>query len=197
MRLSTPLLLSIFFALVFILSFYDLFHILDHVRSAEFGKEPTLITFVGFNFLPKVIFYLVKFSALMGTFYGSMLLFIQGNRSDSNSPRRILRVLVSVEFIMLSLICYKVIYFGLLNGNFTLEEYQNFHPFTLHDPEKSGFLNRLTAHFGPFDFLYILLLTLKISAIFEIQFSKSIALVVVSYILPLILWIRFLHFIGL
>jgi hypothetical protein len=197
MKLKPGFLILIFAVLLLIINYYDLFYVLYPVRSPEFGK-PTLSIYLGVNFLPKVIYYLLKFFFISLLIYGISWAFKYRDETSPSAFKEILGLVISSEFIFILQKMYILVYFEFIETDYSFEDYIYFYPFTLYDADANKFhlVNQISKDLGLFDVIYILIMMAGLTRIFDISALRSSALVLTSYIVPLILWVAFLNFLG-
>ncbi|MEK6782959.1 MAG: hypothetical protein AABY93_14770 [Bacteroidota bacterium] len=195
--MKTNHLILLFFLLLFLINYYDLFYILDPVR--QIGKEPTFGTYVIYNFSFRLVFYGSKFFSLALLLYGSSMLWNLKLNDESSSFGKIFKIVVTLEYIYLLAKTCKIIYFQFIHTSYTFDDYINFFPLSFYSPtSQNGYLlNQMSKDFSAFDFVYIICMILGVRNIYDISSTKSVLFVLQSYILPLILWITFLNFIGI
>ncbi len=198
MNIKPGILLLAFFVLLFLLNYYDLFHILDPVRTG-LEKRPTLSMYVLYNFSFRVIFYGFKFFILASLFYGCSVFFNLKYDSESSLFKEVFSLVVLLEYIFLVEKIYKIIYFTFLDTDYTYNDYVEFYPLSLYAVNSNGFilLNKILKELSLFDLAYISAMIVGVKTIFDIPTYRSLLFAAVAYIVPLILWVFLLHFIGL
>ena len=199
-KFSILLLLFFFFLLLFSINYYDFFYILGPVRSGQIGggNRPVLFTYVFYNFSFRLIFYSLKFISLTLLLYGFSILW---NLKSDNNPslfKEIFSLVVILEFIYFFEKIYKIFYFEFINADYTFEDYIQFYPLSFYssDSSSSSVLNQISKDFSVFDLVYIFFMILEVRSLFDISIERSIQFSMTSYVLPLIIWVIFLHFIG-
>lgn len=198
MNIRLPLLGLTFFAVLFILNAIDLFYVLDPVRAVDMSKPPTMQIYLIANFLPRFLYFAVKFLMMTATLLGAKILLNVAYDNEEKLFTRLLLLVVSLEFIFFLQTFYKIIFFKFLMNDYSFDQYISFFPFSFYDHHAENYLmlNKILKDLSIIDIMYFLLLALGLQKIFDITIPRALIFAFVGYLVPLILVDTFLYFIG-
>lgn len=113
----------------------------------------------------------------------------------------ILNIVLKADFLFLGVIVIKILWFSIIQTNYTFEDIQAFYPLSLSnlfkpDEIESWLLYPLQL-VNLFEVVYWFLLAFGISKIIEGKFWKSFEMVIASYGTGLLIWIAFVVFMNL
>ncbi|MEQ9285514.1 MAG: hypothetical protein RIG77_01320 [Cyclobacteriaceae bacterium] len=149
---------------------------------------------LGYLFIP--VFYALKFTLIATTLYIGVFFF-----DLMYSFKKLFQIAMIAEVIFLLPVFIKFLWFTFIQIDFTLEQYVSFYPLSLQNiffdvPIEPWYLYPLQA-LNIFEFGYWFVLAAGISLAFKTGFSKSLLLVVRSYIPALVFWITLVVFLSL
>ncbi len=160
----------------------------------ELMVNRTKFEWVGYLLMPIFKFMLfVIISAILAT--GIYL------KSYRISFIKILTVVIYSSFVFLIPSLIKTVYFFSLENSFTMDEFQNFHPYSLlyyvnYDRIDIWFYYPIyLVNFFEISFWVALAIGIKIVS--KLSFLKSVILILQTYVLSLLLWIVFVMFISI
>ena len=146
---------------------------------------------IGYIFIPFI--YALKIFLVSASIYtGVFLLNVRASFSA------IFHTALKCEFLFLIPVVLRLFWFTLINTHYTLEDIDNFPPFSiltfLELKDAEIWLTYALSFINLIQLTYIILISKGISSVLDINFGKSVGLVIKSYGAGLILWILFIVF---
>ncbi|GCC51375.1 hypothetical protein SanaruYs_16000 [Chryseotalea sanaruensis] len=186
--------LPLFLLLLFITRYYDFFYLYLPVRSFTLGGdyEPTMYSFVIYNYLLKLLFYIFKFLIIAIILSGGIFLEGNTNKTQIASLKELISLAILGEFVFFIEYLTKFIYLTFIYTEYRLIDYENFYLFSLYklfDIESTSNLAFLFQTLNIFECGYIIVL---IYGMYILQFTnikKSALVVLYSYGSMLVIWI--------
>lgn len=129
-RLLIPIL---FFIALFIIRYYDFFYLYLPVRVYSMGGsyEPTLTSFLVYNYLLKIFLIGLKFLTVASVLAAGIFLEGKVNKTEMVGFRDLLVLAILAEFVLLGSDLTKIIHFTFINPSYDLEQYESFFPLSL------------------------------------------------------------------
>lgn len=187
-----------FFCCLFLIRYYNFFHIVLPVREfVPSGSEPTISTFLIYNFGLSVFYYLIKF-VIVGAILTTGL-FLNKTHHDKANFGQLFTLGVSAEFIFLLSDLVKSIYFTFIATQYTELQFANLYPLSIFNLIDSdlGVLTYAFQILNGFEFLYFLYLARGISILIQSSFKEALGIVLYSYGSLLILWVLIMTYFNL
>lgn len=182
-----------FLILLLLFRYYDFFYIYIQVRQFTVkGYDTTLGTFLAFNYLLKVIFYLFKLPMIALVL--SAGIFLEGSKNKENiaSFGNLLSLSLGAEFIYFLSDLFKIIYFTFINTNYSEQDYTNFHPLSLFsflETDSSSSFANLFQTLNLFELGYIICLVAGLRKLQYPDLPKAATVTLYSYGGMLFLWV--------
>ncbi len=160
-------------------------------RLIEFQNSWEWLSYL---FIP--VFYGIKFVLIASTLYIGVFFF-----DLKYSFKKLFQIAMIAEVVFLVPVFIKFLWFTFIQTDFTLEQYMSFYPLSLQNiffdvSVEPWYLYPLQV-LNIFEFGYWFVLAAGISLAFKTGFSKSLLLVVRSYIPALVFWITLVVFLSL
>lgn len=190
--------LVLFFLMVFLLNFYDLFFLLEPVRDVGIGKKPTLGIYTFFNFSFRLLFYCAKFFILVSIVHFFAIVLHNQDLSQALRMKALIILVILLEFILLSEKVYKIIYFEFVQRNYTFDDCYNFQGLVLFEPDTGAgsFMSRLANELNAFHLVYCIALWFGLRALYKLNEVQTTLFFICAYFVPLLLWNLVLSFTG-
>jgi len=151
-------------------------------------------SWISYVILPFV--YLIKFSVI--AIWILVCMVFQGYKT---SFRKLMSVVILSEFVFIIPPMMRLIWFGLIQTDFSLSEFQLFNPLSLANFFDVGELELWWRYplqsFNLFELIYTAVLSIGLSIVFKIKLMESMQFMFPTYFLGLLIWIVFVSFLTL
>ena len=183
-----------FFILLFLVRYYDFFYLYQPVRSIGMGGgyEPTLSSFSLYNYALKVLFYVSKFLAIAVILTGGIFLEGNKNKTEMVSIKDLLLLAALAEFVFLAANITKIVYLTFILPNYTIDDYENFFPFSLFNllgTDRSSNFAYLFQALNLFELGYVIILIYGLRKLQYPNDMKAVSVTLFSYGSMLLIWI--------
>jgi len=189
LNLRLGVVICFFLAISLLIRFLDYSFLYVPVMIIGNPEKAGFLVFLFFNYLPKMVLAAMKITAIAGVLYAAIVLLHKSvNTSEIFSP--LVKITVLAEGAFLLHIFYRLVYFVLINDNYTLTDYADFNPLALSSLSKDVppmFIN-LFNDINIFKGLQILILILGLRKLVGISMLKSTATVLMSYGVLFVAW---------
>lgn len=189
--LSTRLILVLILYVLTLFILRYLIHIWVFIPVRLYGSDEllTIGNHVLFNFIPYCFLILLKVSVISMMLYSGLLIF-KHRYIEKIKFQDVFKIAVVSESVFLLRLVFILIYFLIINTDYTYEIYDYFSPFSLSSlfESESTVFNDLFQAINIFELLHILLLYWGIKTIHSSYQKHAVIIVLCFYFIPFILW---------